>query len=403
MKKNGSKQFIVHLASMLSALFLVCFVILFISKGTDRITEKPEVISGHQKKWKGFYPSLAESDQAELDFVASIRSKNQITLLGSSEFGNSPYASYNFLPDSCGLPLLGVGKGFHQCFSMFCELLAVHEHLENSKICIILSPTWFHEYGTNTEAFLEFVRPHFLNKIAADKSIEVKYKAAIGEYINSHLHEFNGISNSMEYLVDVYRLENKSDPGFLFSALRHEMKEIHHSIYQVREVRYRIDSFVVPLPDTAVIYRYDYLSALQSTFINSITNNSIYVEDTYYREYLILEDGSQRPGKIREMIFENNREWNDFKLLTMLLHESKADCSFIMQPMNPHFYSNLELNDPLIDSVSAVLNAYDIPFYNMYSSDTSSYEPGTLKDIMHLGDYGWMKINNFLIEQYGTP
>ncbi|MBK9190465.1 MAG: hypothetical protein IPM77_02615 [Crocinitomicaceae bacterium] len=403
MKKNDRKFLIVHFAALLSALFLVFITVLFISKNTDRIPEKHKLVSGQQKKWKGFYSSLAESDQAELDFVASIRSKNQITLLGSSEFGNSPYASYNFLPDSAGLPTLGVGKGFHQCFSMFCELLAVHEHLENSEICIILSPTWFHEYGTNTESFLEFVRPNFLNHIAADKSIHTKYKSAIGEYIDAHLDEFSGISNSMEYLVDKYRLENKTEPGFLFSALRKTMKEIHLSVYSVQDVRYRIDSFTVPLPDTALVYSDDYIAVLQNNFINSVTNNHIYVEDEYYSEYLVLEDGSQRPGKIREMNFENNREWSDFLLLVELMHESGANCSFIMQPMNPFFYSNLELNDPLIDSVSAVLGAYEIPFYNMYSSDTSSYEPGTLKDIMHLGDYGWMKINNFLIEQYGTP
>ncbi|MBL7897263.1 MAG: hypothetical protein JNJ99_01925 [Crocinitomicaceae bacterium] len=403
MRKNGRKEFVVHLASLLSALFLVFFTILFISKGNNQVNDKPKVISGYQKKWRGYYPSLAEGEQAEIDFVASIRNKNQITLFGSSEFNNSPYASYNFLPDSARMPLLGIGKGFHQCFSIFCELLAVHEHLENSKICIILSPTWFHEYGTNTEAFLEFVKPNFINKIAADQSIDIKYKLAIGEYLDAHLHEFTGISNSMEYLLDDYRLSNGFRVGFLYSALRKKMKEIHSSTYVLQDIKYRIDSFTVPLPDTAQTYNVAYLSAIQNKFISSVTNNKIYVENDYYSEYLILEDGSQRPGKIREMIFDGNREWKDFLLLADLLAESKANCCFIMQPMNPHFYSNLELNDPLIDSVSAVLSSYEIPFFNMYSSDTSTYEPATLKDIMHLGDYGWMKINNFLIEQYGNP
>jgi poly-D-alanine transfer protein DltD len=36
----------------------------------------------------------------------------------------------------------------------------------------------------------------------------------------------------------------------------------------------------------------------------------------------------------------------------------------------------------------------------MYVSDTASYDKGTLMDVMHLGDYGWMQINEFLVEQF---
>jgi len=36
----------------------------------------------------------------------------------------------------------------------------------------------------------------------------------------------------------------------------------------------------------------------------------------------------------------------------------------------------------------------------MYAPTKEAYDPGVLKDVMHLGDYGWMKINYFLDSLY---
>ena len=35
----------------------------------------------------------------------------------------------------------------------------------------------------------------------------------------------------------------------------------------------------------------------------------------------------------------------------------------------------------------------------MTVTDSTRYELGTLQDIMHLGDMGWMRINKFIIDQ----
>ena len=43
----------------------------------------------------------------------------------------------------------------------------------------------------------------------------------------------------------------------------------------------------------------------------------------------------------------------------------------------------------------------DVPYLNMFTADSKDYIPGTLDDIMHTGDLGWMKINKFLVDTYG--
>ena len=36
----------------------------------------------------------------------------------------------------------------------------------------------------------------------------------------------------------------------------------------------------------------------------------------------------------------------------------------------------------------------------MFVTKKQDYEPGTLNDIMHIGDYGWMRVNEFLVKTY---
>ena len=91
---------------------------------------------------------------------------------------------------------------------------------------------------------------------------------------------------------------------------------------------------------------------------------------------------------------------NDFRMLVKYLKYKNADCSFIFQPLNPYYYPALDSLNKLTDTITNILARNKIPYLNMFVLDRESYEPGTLNDVMHLGDYGWMKINYFLDSLY---
>src|SRR5688572_2191867 len=127
----------------------------------------------------------------------------------------------------------------------------------------------------------------------------------------------------------------------------------------------------------------------------------MFVYDEYYTKYVLdSTTGSPREDSISVIDLKHNSELEDFKLLVDLLSEYDANCSFIIQPMNPFHYKHADRNKPLIDTLTTILDAHQMPYLNMYVYDEQSYEPATLKDIMHLGDYGWMKINFFLDSIY---
>lgn len=380
---------------------LVALVVAFTSPIRKTADKKKVIVQGASQKTRGFHANLLTGYQAELNFIASIKNKDQLTIFGSSEFSESPIASYYFLPDSVGIKTLGIGHAFHQELSILCELLAANEYVEGSKICIIISPSWFEspgwvsDKGTNIEAFIEFVRPNFLDKIANDNSIDDKYKIHIGEYLDRNFSAIDGVSHSMNSLRDLYLDQNNSISSFE-SVIRRKIM----GNPDVTTVKYDV---LIDDTDSLRSWGNNYdqtAKRLQSEFLKMISNNKIFVNDTYFSANLAKPDGEFEYGQTKELDLSTCHELRDFNLLIEYLAEKKVDCSFIIQPLNPYYYKDLDRKNELNSTITTTLDNHDFPYLNMFVSSKEAYEPGTLKDIMHLGDYGWMKINKYLDQLY---
>jgi len=161
------------------------FILNFIDYYVAKNAPSKIIIEGKQEKLSGRYGNLTDSlSVQELNFIASIKNKTQLTLLGSSEFSEPPYVTYNFLSSKKNYQMMGIGHAYHQSFSMLIELLAAHQGNKGSKVVFFISPGWFVANGTNSEAFVEFARPNFLNRIVKNNDININYKKYIGKFIN---------------------------------------------------------------------------------------------------------------------------------------------------------------------------------------------------------------------------
>lgn len=357
--------------------------------------DKFVLVEGNQERLSGYHDNLTSGNQAEINYFSSIKSKKQLTLFGSSEFSDSPYCPYYFFPDSLGIPVMGLGHAYHQNLSILAELLAADEYMENSKICIILSPSWFDTEGTNSGAFIEFVRPHILNRIIQNENIATEYKKHLGAFIVNHEGEMDGLTNKMEILKDIYHAESDNFLLYSKSKLRQYLKR-----KAVREiVNYKLNIATMEGKKWNGNFAAQSKKA-QEEFVSLITTNKLYVYDDYYTKYILDENGVERKGEIGEIDLENNNELNDFYLVVKYLKSKNANCSFIIQPLNPYYYSGLEKFDGLVKKITSKLAENNIPYLNLFVSEKKQYEPGVLRDIMHLGDYGWMKINSFIKETH---
>jgi D-alanine transfer protein len=392
-----SKLIRFHLIPILIALVLTSLFVYGVSifpKASPII----EVINveGTQIKHRGKYLNLLGGEQAEIDLFASIKNPNQLTVFGSSELSLSKYASYHFLPDSMGMAAMGFGHAEHQSLSILIELLAAKEYLKGSDICIILSPVWFSSTGTNVEAFIEFARPNLSNKILHDSSISDTYKKHIGRFIHRHYDEINGVTNSMEDFRNLYLVESNDYLGKvrlnLSSALIGQRNRVN-------------TSYTLRLTDDTLSKTWggnfeDSRTKLSNEFVSGISNNEIFVNDEYFENYLLKLDGGFDKRALEMKDLNGLDEYAEFLFVLQLLEENKVNASFIMQPFNPYFYDGLVEYQEVIHQITTDLDRHHFPYLNMYISDTEDYVPGTLKDVQHLGDVGWMTINEFLISVY---
>lgn len=376
-----------HVLPILISLIFIYFIDVSTKKSKAYFYDE---IKGKQENTTRIQANYSAGIQSEINFVSSLQNKNSICLLGSSEFGNDQlkYYPYLFLNDSLNMNVFAFGHAFHQCFSIYTQLLAHEDQLENANVCIILSPSWFITEGTNIEAFIEFVPDHYLKKIIHNPAISYKEKLIIGEYIHDHFDEINEPTLSLSYLSDLYKFK---DYPFLTRWVENDkssIKDVHYSIKLLPKNK--------PLKsDKSLVKKH-----LKDDYLKRIKSNKIFVNDAYYLEYLSTKDHPYENAMIEADLFHKKREFNDFKLLVELLKRKKCHASFVFQPLNNFHYKGIENFKPLKKDILTILKRNNFPILDLFFLSKEAFEPGVLNDIMHTGDYGWTKINQFIYTTY---
>lgn len=381
-----------HILPLICGLALAFFSILILFK-TDALNSSvppKKVLSSPRPSNSQYHSTLVSDEKTELNLYASLREKEGITLFGSSELGvTSNYLTYNFLTDSLGIRVDAFGHAFQQNFAVFCQLLAFKKELKDAKICFILSPGWFEQEGTNIEAFLEFVRPNFLKRIAADPTIPLQTKLEIGRYLHENYGAIENPGSTINYFVNLYRYRKVYGFNDFFRDRFQEIQPVEYAVEADKKIQRK-----------SVAINWDKrLHDAESLFVASV-HNSIFVNDSYFKEYVQKEDGSLHTGTFSEMDVKRNRELDDFMLLVDLLVKSGCKPTFVIQGMNPYHYENLERFNPVLTKITQTLDRHKIPYLNLFTSKKTSYQPGTLIDIMHMGDVSWLKMNEFLVKHY---
>lgn len=389
MKKWISNSITFHFLPILIGVVLTITCLFFFDKILEMKKGETELISGKQKMLRGTNANCVEGNQAELELAGSLKNPESITIFGSSELGVFPYSPYFFLPDSLHMPTVAFGHAHHQSFAMFCELLAMQKQLKNTKICILISPGWFDTEGTNIEAFLEFVRPNFLKSIIHNREISIESKLEIGKYISENISLIKAPSSSILYFENLYKKKS-------FSLLNEIIKKLNGG----KEVIYTVSTAKNTLPRAIDVDWKKSRSRIQREFIASVKTNKFYISDEYYTQFLLDKDKQYKSGTTNKFNVSTNRELADLKLLVELLKKQECDASFVIQPLNVYHFEGLENYNEIIKSIEKLISDYDYPCLNMFVTKKQDYEPGTLTDVMHLGDYGWMKINEFLVNTY---
>lgn len=348
-----------------------------------------------------FIPNFQDNQDCEGQFLRS-DSIPTLFLLGSSELTGATAATpYNFIPEHFTTKLRAVGHAGNQCFSIYSQLLA-HQHLLFKKpIIIVLSPMWFvtdGAVGTSSKIFLEFNSDLFLSNIIGNNSLS-EFKDYETEKIFAMYDDFIQPSFALKQFY-FRHLANKSPLHSLvyLPVVAADRLVVNLKLMALGKVRRRSDSEysqkAIIQDNIKVNWDSLYISSKKEMLDNS-TNNHWGIGNDYFSTYI--------QGKTKAISLvpdDKNRELKDFRKLLKLLRSENVNASFLIIPMNPYYYVNLNEATPLINTIEKEIQTANFPCLNYWVADSNKYEKGILRDIMHLSSYGWYKADKFIVDTY---
>jgi D-alanine transfer protein len=352
-----------------------------------------------------YYVDLTAEKNAEQAFFYRL-SQRPVVVLGSSEMTTKSLAAipYNFF-NAHGIPCVGLGHEGFQSLAMLTQLQLMHEYLDSMRLVIILSPGWFEgEYaeGTPLATFLEYNDEHFLYYANVGNAASWKpAQAHVEDYVGREIFEINSASsvlrmmayNSYARRTPVHRALYA--PFIAENRLYCEKKlQIMDSLYGGYTNRHRGDaagSYSCPQVNWDSLEK-----AALVNFAAQSTNNELGISDTYYDQWM-----RRKPlHKVKPVAPEKNQELQDLIVLLDMLKHYHCKPLFVMQPLNPLAFSNLEALDPAIARVAQEVTARGFGFCNLYTSDRNVYKKGILSDFQHFGEYGWYKVDRAICSHF---
>ena len=351
-------------------------------------TNKSKILNNFNKS-ENFEKNILKTKSLQNDLESG-----KIVIFGSSELGNK---SHKFIPQNyfnkeLNLPITVNGHAGHQSFAILSQLASYQNKkvINNARVVIFLSPGWFHHRwskGTALESFLEYMYSDMMYKLYFESNVDNYYKTLIGKYIKKHISKMKNPSYIYKNAI------NYNNFTILDKIIYKDILNNIFSNENIKKVKYQ---------NPKLNFDKLYFEA-QDLEAKKVTTNKWGINDSYYTKYIepyILKKQAP-PYAIVPPLLGDNQEFIDFKNLVKILKKYKIKPLFIMQDFNPYIYvQNRESIYPLFKDIKKMIKDNGFAYFDMWSYNKNNYELGTLTDIMHTGELGWVKINQKIIEHF---
>ena len=337
---------------------------------------------------------LQDSLQKTISLQNDLES-GKIVVFGSSELvinPNQKFLPQNYFNNDLKLPLRIQGNEGQQSFAILAQLAAYHGELikENAKVVILLSPSWFtgsYNNGTTIPKFLEFMYPGMMNKLYFQSEIDDSYKILINNYVKKNITYIKNPNFIYEYSF------NELEEDYL----NNEVKKFLIKSFDNRDVNPPIVTYKNSMLD------YESLKVEANKIATPSTNNSFGISNEYFTKHIepSIKIGSFPYNIIVPSELDKNQEYQDFLVLLELLKNYKIKPLFVMQDLHPYvFEKNRDEMTTIISTIKSKIEENNYGYLDMWTYKKENYEMGTLTDIVHSGELGWVKINQKIIEHF---
>lgn len=371
-------KFFTHLFSFSIALTSVVSVIYF---GKD-------VILNYYAK------PLQDSLQRTISLQNDLES-GKIVLFGSSElvlYPNQKFLPQNYFNNDLKLPLRAQGNEGQQTFVIMAQLAACDNDIvrENARVVVLLSPSWFtgsSDNGLTMPKFLEYMYSGMMNKLYFQSETEDKYKILVSNYVKENISLIKEPNFIYKYSLDT--LED--------DYLDNEIKKNLIQAFDNKDINPQMISYTTPNFD------YDSLKIEAKKVEIPASNNEYGINNEYYTKYILpeIEKGNFPFSITVPPSLEENQEYEDFLVLLDFLKSYKIKPLFVMQDLNPYvFMKNRETANKLMLNIKSKVLEHGYEYLDTWSYKKEDFQIGSMTDIVHVGELGWLKIDEKIIEYF---
>ncbi|MBX3021706.1 MAG: hypothetical protein KF799_08535 [Bdellovibrionales bacterium] len=298
-------------------------------------------------------------------------SSGDLVVFGSSELSNNgPQALQNFYPMACGRRVLAVGQAGFQSLPILLTLAQARKSLSpNSQVVIILSPVWFVERGTPSDAFLRILPPYALPTLLRQPDLPETVRSTVAREIRVHREQFTGLYPDFFYPLwpALARLAPEQGP---------------------------LPGITKVTAEAAVLSKdFDWDTALAQTkkaLTDQAEGNPLGTTAAYYNR-IKKYNPPYKPSPLDPWQIEKK----DVLALSRFLHDHGVSAHFIMQPIHRRVYAPLDKHDRLFAEVEAQLRADGHKWTSYF---TEPFDLSLLTDAAHFSDHAWVRLQKELCD-----
>ena len=348
----------------------------------------PQSDVGAEGKDFGYVYSGPKS--ASTAFTIASMPDDSMLLFGSSELSTPPSLISQVPPvvfgqHSCGVNETYIGEAYDPCLWQTIAAGAYAQNVQNKKVAIIVSPSWFFDGGLDNALFktrfsYSLYREFMANPLISDATKELVRARVAEQGIDASVVAAGTRSGLIEQCNDaVY-------------ALIDDLK-LRSDLRAVREKGFAHETGGTAVPRFDVLRK----QAIEEAKTKS-TNNDWGFDDASYTEN-VGDNREAIKGKLAGETFTDTPEYDDFDCFLAVCSEAGLEPLVIVAPLSGDYYDWVGVDAHARQSCyERILNIADKYGAKVADFTDREYERYFLHDMVHFGWTGWVDVDQALYE-----
>lgn len=325
------------------------------------------------------------------------KDSDSILLLGSSELSSFNEEIFNNGNSDFNMYL--IGQGYTQSFQNALTLGAIEEKTQIDKVVLIVSPQWFQsnsilESEMFASRFQKGTFHSFLENDNISKATKTKVINRLKKLEKTDTLELEKINKYEKAYLGNNIVEKIS---LKISDSLEDTKYKRKLVNKIKNITANSNSQKVSFSN----YNFDNLLEDATKKAEKLcSNNELKMYDDYYNKY-VKKEIKHIKNISKGVDFSNTQEYEDLELFLTICQELNIKPLIVNVPVNGRWYDHIGISKEKREKYYNKVNDLAIK-YNAKIADFSEceYEDYFLKDTMHLGLRGWLKVDEAVYKYY---